>query len=207
MPTPYWKITVNEPVTPGTEGPPLIRADQGIGAWMKPLVDGRALPGLVKMVKAPKAKLRENFSKAKNKDAQVRKILGLESAEWAFECTLNEPEHLKDYEDMQPLLLPVEDANGRGEVRAFTYPSINMLGFHWAYVFCLEVENPSDGKPMKVTVHFRHFIPGAADKRKSNVDKVVKGQDKPVPTVDIAQTTPTVPRERDLARPSPSRTK
>lgn len=209
MPTPFWRPRLKEPEGPpsfprdGAEGPPVVVSSaDGAASWDRPLVDGRALPGLVKMVKDPILELAENFSKPKDRDIYVRKVLALKSPEFAFECTLLTEEHLRDYEDQKPKLLPVYKADGRGEVRSISHPAVNLQEIHYAYVNKIELDGPREGGPLVVTVFFRAFFPGTT----KGSDKTIRQPRRtdgssPVDSVDLAQQTPTVPRLVDVPRP------
>jgi len=171
-----------------------------------PLWDGKPLPGLVRLVKEPDLKLKENFSKAASRDTQVRKILGLESPDFAFECTLLEPDHLSDLDGQMDRLLPVERADGRGEVKGIVHPLINQMRIHFAYVFHLHPEGPQKGSPEKMTIYFRPFWPHATEKKKGNTNKTLSYK-KPVNSIPIAGQTPAPVRLLDNIpnRPAPGR--
>jgi hypothetical protein len=206
MSTPFWRPALKTAEGPpsfpanNAEGPPVVTAEDGAGAWEKPLVDGRALPGLVRMVKEPDLELAENFSKPKDRDAYVRKVLALKAPEFAFECTLLTPEHLRDYEEQKPRLLPVYKADGRAEVRAITDPLVNLQEIHYAIVTKLKPDRPKEGGPLRITVWFRAFFPQPPKGTDKTLEQKQRTDGSPVPTVDLAQTTPTVPRLADVPR-------
>jgi hypothetical protein len=190
-----------------TENFHLQSSKDGAAAWDRPLVNGQPLPGLVRMTKEPDLELAENFSKPKDKDAYVRKVLALKAPEFAFECTLLTPEHLLAYEQMQPLLLPVYRVDGRAEVLSISHPLVNIQEIHWAIVIRLKPEAPKEGSPLKMTVHFRAFFPNPPKGAAKTVRQNRKSDGLPVPTVDRATKAPTVPSLAALNKPSPSRTK
>lgn len=212
---PFWRNA------PPPEGPPnplqsggdgafgpssdVLTADQSAGAWEAFLVNGKRLPGLIKLVKAPQLGLHEVFSKGQNKDSQVRKILGLKSPEFSVSCTLIELNHWTDWQAMRPLLLPVEKADGRGEVRQVSYPLVNVQGITYAYVTLIDpVQVPDAGGPAVFVIHWRAWWPSDNNIRSGKASKTLKDPPQTA-TIDIASSVPRPELLKDLTRPTPAR--
>lgn len=206
---PFWRDDLP------AEGPPsiigrerqgeVIQADQSAATWEAFLVNGERLPGLIKLVKAPPLGLHEVFSKGQNKDSQVRKILGLKSPEFAVSCTLLTVKHWSDWQRMRPVLLPVEKANGRGEVRSISYPMVNVQSIAYAYVFQIDpTQVPDAGGPAVFTIHWRAWWPSDANKRSGKASKTLKDPPQTA-TIDIASSVPRAELLKDLTRPTPAR--
>lgn len=212
---PFWRNP------PPAEGPPnplvsgsdgafgpsndVITADQSAGTWEAFLVNGQRLPGRIKLVKAPTLELHEVHSKGQQKDTQVRKILGLKSPEFAVSCTLLEPEHWTAWQAMQPMLLPVEKADGRGEVRQISYPLVNVQRITFAYVFKVDpTAIPDGGGPAVFTIHWRAWWPSDTNKRSGKASKTLNDA-KDTATIDIASSVPRSELLKDQTRPTPAR--
>ena len=212
---PFWRNP------PPAEGPPnplvsgsdgafgpsndVITADQSAGTWEAFLVNGQRLPGRIKLVKAPPLGLHEVFSKGQSKDTQVRKILGLKSPEFAVSCTLLELEHWTAWQAMRPLLLPVEKADGRGEVRQVSYPMVNVQGITYAYVSLIDPTSvPDAGGPAVFTIHWRAWWPSDANSRSGKASKTLKDAAQTA-TIDIASSVPRPELLKDLTRPTSAR--
>jgi hypothetical protein len=213
---PFWRPTpaAAGPPNPQTSGDGLIgppndtlAGSDGTQAWERFLVNSKPLPGLVKVIKAPPLQLHEVFSKAQNKDAQVRKILGLKSPEFAVRCWLLTSDHWDAWQDMLPLLLPVEKADGRGEVRAISSPIVNIQRITYAYVFNLDpVQVPEAGGPACWDIHWRAWWPATAANRAGKAGKTLKDPAQTAtPTIDVAQSVPGVPQLSSFQRPTPAR--
>lgn len=183
----------------------LIVADQSAGTWEAFLVNGQRLPGRIKLVKAPVLELHEVHSKGQQKDTQVRKILGLKSPEFAVSCTLLEPQHWTDWQAIQPMLLPVEKADGRGEVRQISYPLVNVQRITYAYVFKVDpTAIPDAGGPAVFTIHWRAWWPSDANSRSGKASKTLKDAAQTA-TIDIASSVPRPELLKDLTRPTSAR--
>jgi len=206
---PFWRDDLP------AEGPPsiigrerqgeVIQADQSAATWETFLVNGERLPGLIKLVKAPPLGLHEVFSKGQNKDSQVRKILGLKSPEFAVSCTLLSVKHWEAWQRMRPLLLPVEKANGRGEVRSISYPMVNVQSIAYAYVTMIDpVQVPDAGGPAVFVIHWRAWWPSDNNSRSGKASKTLKDPPQTA-TIDIASSVPRAELLKDLTRPTPAR--
>lgn len=191
----------------GTFGPSsdVLTADQSAGAWEAFLVNGQRLPGLIKLVKAPTLALHEVYSKGQAKDSQVRKILGLKAPDFAVSCTLLTDKHWADWQRMRPILLPVENADGRGEVRRVTYPLVNAQSITLAFVYQVDpIQVPDAGGPAVFVIHWRAWWPGDTNKRAGKASKTVKDT-KQTATIEIANSVPRPELLKDKTRPTPAR--
>ena len=212
---PFWRNS------PPAEGPPnpqtsggdssfgpsndVLTADGSAAAWETFLVNGQRLPGLIKLVKAPPLGLHEVFSKGQDRDSQVRKILGLKSPEFSVSCTLLNDKHWTDWQRMRPLLLPVEKADGRGEVRSISYPLVNVQSITYAYVTLIDpIQVPDAGGPAVFLIHWRAWWPSDANKRSGKASKTLKDPAQTA-TIDIAGSVPRGPQLADFTRPGPAR--
>lgn len=179
----------------------------GQATWEQFWVNGRNLPGIVRVIKAPSISLQEIASKGKNKDTQIRTVRGLKSAPFVVRCLLLSAQDWTDWQEIQPILLPVTNPNGRGEVRLVSHPIVQAVGITHAFVTTIDPALvPDGGGPAAYDITFQSWWPNMASGAHSKVDRNPKDpQQTQTPIIDVAQTVPVVPQLSYLQRPTPAR--
>jgi len=186
----------------------LSSVSSGAAAWEAFLVNGRRLPGVVRLIKAPPRELKEIASEGKNKDTQVRTVRGLKASPFTVRCLLLTPQDWEDWQDLQPLLLPVTNPDGRAEVRIVTHPMVQVADITHAFVSSIDpVQVPDAGGPAAYDIHWRPWWPNTQVGAHSGVDRKPKDPvQTQTPTIGIASDVPHVPLLSELQRPRPGRT-
>jgi len=180
----------------------------GAAAWENFLVNGRRLPGVVRLIKAPPRELKEIASEGKDKDTQMRTVRGLKASIFTVRCLLLTPQDWDDWGDIQPLLLPVTNPDGRAEVRIVAHPMVQRADITHAFVSSIDpVQVPDAGGPAAYDIHWRPWWPNTQVGAHSKVDRKPKDPvQTQTPTIGTAKEVPHIGELKDLQRPRPNRT-
>lgn len=183
-------------------------SSSGAAAWEAFLVNGRRLPGVVRLIKAPVRELKEIASEGKNKDTQVRTVRGLKATPFIVRCELLTEQDWTDWQELQPLLLPVTNPDGRAEVRIVAHPMVQCADITHAFVSSIDpVKVPEGGGPAEYDIHWRPWWPNTQVGAHANVDRKPKDPvQTQTPIIGIAKDVPHIGELKDLQRPRPSRT-
>lgn len=180
----------------------------GPEAWENFLVNGRPLPGIVRLIKAPVRELKEIASEGKNKDTQIRTVRGLKATPFTVRVLLLTQRDWEDWQEWQPLLFPVTKPDGRAEVMIVVHPMVQCADITHAFVSSIDpVQVPDAGGPAAYDIHWRPWWPNTQVGAHANVDRKPKDPvQTQTPIIGVARDVPHVPEERNLQRPRPSRT-
>ncbi len=194
---------------PSAEQFPLVVTAQSSGTspWEYVLVNGRELPGVVEIIVAPALSLNIVFSKAEDKDIQIKKILGLKAPEFVTRCTLMTEQDWKDWQGLRPLLIPVLRADGRGEVRLLSHPLLQVMDITHAFTKDIKVAQiPKEGCPAAFDIYWQHWWPNTGTGAHGKVNRKLKDPTQTqTPTIAVAGSVPVVPLLSGFQRPTPSR--
>lgn len=162
------------------------------------VIDGRALPGLVKLKKV-RQKLTVHGPKAAGKDGNGRPtIRGRENPDYEIDMMLYTEEHLRKWDEIRPTLNVVEHPTDRDE-HYVDHPllALNQIGWCIVIGYDHETPEPGDGMPVKIFLLGCQEKPGgtkAVDRPAKNA--ALSAKDTPAISLPQAQRAPLLTEPR-----------